>query len=228
MEESPSVHFSVFQDGDAVAAAAGRFILNAADITLKAEGRFRCVLAGGRTPLSTYRWLARHRTHWQDWQLYLGDERCLPPQDPQRNSQMIGAAWLHEAAGATFFPIPAELGPAEAVARYETQIAQALPFDLVILGMGEDGHTASLFPGHPWEEDRLVVPVYQAPKPPSERVSLSLKALRQSHQLLVLITGAGKRNALQAWQQGVDVPIARVVRDRPTWVFLDEAAAGSP
>ncbi len=226
MEERPSLRFLTFPNERAVAEAAGRFILRTADDALQARKRFRCVLAGGRTPISTYTWLARQRTHWQGWELYLGDERCLSPQDPQRNSWMIESVWLRAAEGAAFFPIPAELGPAEAAARYREQIAEALPFDLVLLGMGEDGHTASLFPGQPLEDD-LVVPIYRAPKPPPERVSLSYPALRQSHRLLVLITGTHKRKALNAWRRGANLPIAQAVRNRPAWVFLDEAAAGS-
>ncbi len=120
--------------------------------------------------------------------------------------------------------IPAELGAEKGAAAYEEAIRPALPFDLVLLGLGEDGHTASLFPGHEHPQDRLVVPVHQAPKPPSERISLNYGALCSADSVLFLVSGAGKHHALNRWQRKGDIPAARIQGRNQTLVLADEAA----
>jgi 6-phosphogluconolactonase len=122
-------------------------------------------------------------------------------------------------------PIPTERGPQVAANDYRDTIRGQLPFDLVLLGMGEDGHTASLFPGHEHPGEALVVPVHDAPKPPPERVSLGQRALADCRQLLLLVTGAGKRSAMQSWQSGDDLPVARVAAAANTTLLLDAAAS---
>ena len=121
----------------------------------------------------------------------------------------------------------AELGPEAAAASYAPLVEAALPFDLVLLGMGEDGHTASLFPGHAVPEGALVIPVHDAPKPPADRVSLTPMALTAAREVLILVTGVGKRQALAAWRDGADLPVARVAAAGQTIVLLDRAAAGA-
>jgi 6-phosphogluconolactonase len=212
MTNNQNVIWHRLADADAVARNAADRILAAAQEAIARHGRFRIVLAGGRTPEATYRLLAKADADWRRWHIYFGDERCLPPLHPERNSTMASRAWLDhvDIPRQQIHIIPAELGPADAATCYEPVIAAALPFDLVLLGLGEDGHTASLFPGHVHPEARPVVPVYNAPKPPAKRVSLNACALSQTGQVLVVVTGVEKREALGKWQKGEKLPISTI------------------
>lgn len=205
--------WQVCADTTALALAGADAIAAAARSAIAAHGRFRVVLAGGTTPLACYRQLAASRQDWPKWELYYGDERCLPADDAERNSCMVATSGLGALAGHNF-TIPAELGAESASSAYADIIANALPFDLVVLGVGEDGHTASLFPGQPWmRSDASVLAVHDAPKPPSDRVSLGLVSLRNTRSQLVLAGGVGKHDAIAAWRAGADLPIARVTTD---------------
>ena len=148
------------------------------------------------------------------WEIFWSDERCLPSDHAGRNSCMAQDVWLSHVAipAGQIHPIPAELGAARAAAEYTKVVLDRKPFDLVLLGMGEDGHTASLFStsGDPIAP---VIAVHGAPKPPAERVSLNFETLRACRKQLVLITGAEKSPALFAWQQGAQLPIAHAVRN---------------
>lgn len=220
--------FQLLDEAGDVAAEAARRILVAAAQAVVARGRFRIVLAGGTTPLAVYRLLAEAAAAWGAWEVYFGDERCLPPDHGERNSLAATLALLGRVPipPEKVFPMAAELGPKAAAARYAPLVEAALPFDLVMLGMGEDGHTASLFPGAVIPEGALVVPVHDAPKPPADRVSLTPMALTAAREVLILVTGAGKREALAAWRAGADLPVARVAAAGRTLVLLDRAAAG--
>jgi 6-phosphogluconolactonase len=215
-----------FADAAAVAEAAVSRILSAAKRAVAARGIFRLVLAGGSTPERAYRYLADCDADWSRWQLYLGDERCLPVEDPDRNSTMIERAWLQQVSLSPrqVHWIPAECGAEQGARDYQTVIENALPFDMVLLGMGEDGHTASLFPGHRHDPQRLVVAVSDSPKPPPERISLNHIALRQTHEMLVLVTGAGKRDAVRRWRAGESLPVAALQCDAGVDVLIDAAA----
>ena len=195
-------------DAASVADAACRLIGIAAHAAIRDHGEFRLVLAGGSTPLATYRRLAVSDQEWEHWSLYYGDERCVPPDHPQRNSYQVAQTGLAARVG-RHFPIPAELGAVEAAAEYQSLLVSAQPFDMVLLGMGEDGHTASLFPSRAWPE-RQVFAVADAPKPSPERVTLGIAALQNCRSMLVLVTGNGKAAALKRWRNGADLPIARV------------------
>jgi 6-phosphogluconolactonase len=222
-----AIHWHCLPDVDAVARHATDLILHSATAAINMRGSFRLVLAGGRTPAAIYRLLATRQAGWANWQLYFGDERCLPVTHEDRNSRMAGMAWLdHGAVPAdNIHPIPAELGAESAAVRYGAVIQKARPFDLVLLGMGEDGHTASLFPGQHHPDTETVHAIHNAPKPPSDRVSLSRTSLSDSRDVIVLITGAGKRAAVRRWQAGEALPIAGITALHRVTVLLDEAAA---
>ena len=222
-----TIDWRTFADAEAVAQAAVDEILAAAAEALSRRGRFSLVLAGGRTPLAAYRRLAESAAETAGWEIFFGDERCLPPTDPERNSVAAADAWLSTSAiaSAHIHEIAAEQGPELASALYAEEIAGWQPFDLVLLGMGEDGHVASLFPGHAHAGGPLVVAVRGAPKAPSERVSLNYPVICAAHRRLVLVTGAGKRAALAAAREGQDLPVTRLAACGPVTVLADEAAA---
>jgi len=216
------------RDENSVAEAAVQRVLAAADAALERDGEFRLVLAGGRTPVQAYRLLARAKAQWPGWRIYYGDERCLAPDHRERNSRAAWDAWLCKVPipAQGLFPIPAELGPEVAARAYEERVRAALPFHMVLLGMGEDGHTASLFPGGQEPPGALVLPVTDAPKPPPQRVSLSSAALGTAQRVLILVTGAGKRQAVARWRAGEHLPVSRIRAQRRLEVLLDRAAAG--
>ena len=219
------VNCKVLADPEEVAGQACRIVIAEAEAAIRERGMFRIVLAGGSTPQRTYEMLAGMAQDWSAWEIFWSDERCLPSDHARRNSCMAQDVWLSHVAipAGQIHPIPAELGAARAAAEYTKVVLDRKPFDLVLLGMGEDGHTASLFStsGDPIAP---VIAVHGAPKPPAERVSLNFETLRACRKQLVLITGAEKAPALFAWQQGATLPIAHAVRNDAC--LLADAEAG--
>lgn len=214
----------VYDELDGLSAAVARRIAELAAQAIAARGVFRLALAGGETPRRCYEKLRELAVDWAHVQIYFGDERCLPSGDAGRNDSIVRDALLEHIAipPANIHAIPAELGAQEAAARYAAGLAGIVPLDLVLLGIGEDGHTASLFPGNRATENAaLVVPVFDAPKPPAERVSLGIGALIAARQKLFLVAGAGKREALERILRGESLPAARVANAE--W-HLDRAA----
>jgi 6-phosphogluconolactonase len=216
----------ILETADQVAQAAYQQILSAAEYAIAEHGTFKLVLAGGSTPEKVYRLLAKADAEWSKWYIYYGDERCLPADHADRNSLMATQAFLEKVAipDAQIFTIPAELGPEQAAEKYQQIVADALPFDMVLLGMGEDGHTASLFPGHQHQEDELAHAVFNSPKPPPERVSISALALSNTQQLIFLITGTNKQEAVKNWRSGQDLPVAAIVPENPIDIYIDSDA----
>jgi 6-phosphogluconolactonase len=190
------------------------------------RGQFKFVLAGGKTPERMYRLLAKSNSDWSKWFIYHGDERVLPVDDENRNSVMAANAFLNTVAipRNQIFDIPTELGVEESAAAYCSIVQAAMPFDLVLLGMGEDGHTASLFPSHVHNENDVVHSIYNSPKPPSERVTLSAKALSNTQNLFFLIEGTNKRDAIKQWREGEDLPVVSISALQNLVVFFDKAA----
>ena len=162
---------------------------------------------------------------WQHIHWYLGDERCYPLSHPERNDSMVEQRlWSRiDTPAENLHPIPAELGPERAAEQYSALIDRlGGSLDIVVLGIGEDGHTASLFPGNPaLDDNRAAVPVHDAPKPPPQRVSLGLATLQSAGERIVLVSGSGKREALAAVKRGQPLPVNRI---GPAHWFVDQAA----
>jgi len=201
-------------------------LLYQASAAIAAHGRFHLVLAGGTTPRALYEELAHRGAGDHRWHIWYGDERCLPSDDSERNSAMAETAWLAASAipSEQRRPIPSERGAEAAAVEYAARLAGVPTFDLVLLGMGEDGHTASLFPGHEWT-GADVLAVHDAPKPPPDRVSLSAGRLSDSQAVWFVVTGAGKREALLQWEAGESLPAAAVRGKLATLLWLDRVAA---
>jgi 6-phosphogluconolactonase len=210
------------EDADQIAEAACQQILNAAERAIADHGSFKLVLAGGKTPEKLYRLLAQANANWAKWIIYFGDERCLPVDHPDRNSVMASQTLLSKVAipAAQIYTMPTEMGCEQAAAYYRPLVSAAIPFDMVLLGMGEDGHTASLFPGYQHDENELVHAVFNSPKPPSERVSMSATALSTSQEVIFLISGGNKQDTVKRWQQGKDLPVASIQPENPIDIYI--------
>ncbi|MEO1767029.1 6-phosphogluconolactonase [Thiobacter aerophilum] len=221
----------VLKDAATVAAEARRRLLAAADAAIRGRGAFHLVLAGGATPRLLYTSLVDARADWSRWHIWFGDERVLPAAHPERNSVMARMAWLDHVPipPAQIHVIPTERGLHAAVEAYRRALAGMGEFDLVLLGLGEDGHTASLFPERDWGEGPAaadVLAIEDAPKPPPARVSLSAARLSRARGVWFLVTGAAKREAVARWRRGESIPAAAIRPATGVDVFLDAAAAG--
>jgi 6-phosphogluconolactonase len=200
-------------------------ILTLAAQAIHERGQFKLVLAGGKTPEKVYSLLAKSDADWSKWVIYHGDERTLPVDHTDRNSVMAANAWLNHVAipKSQIFDMPTELGTKESARLYREVIKNAMPFDLVLLGMGEDGHIASLFPDVLHDESELIHEIYHSPKPPAERITLSANTLSATHTLLFLITGENKKEAFTRWQAGEKLPVATVSAIDTLDVYLDNS-----
>jgi 6-phosphogluconolactonase len=229
--------FQVFPDRAALAAAAAAHVIEVTAAAIDRFGICRVALSGGQTPEPVYRLLVSAHIDWQRVHLFWTDERCVPSDHPDSNYGMARRALLDHV------PVPpgnvhrihGEDPPAQAAADYERQLrdhfAAPLPrFDLILLGLGADGHTASLFPNATTlrELKRLVVPA-QHPGTGQWRVTLTLPALNAAASVAVLVTGGDKAEAVRQTRSGTD-PSLPLVQVHPlgahiSW-FVDRAAAG--
>ncbi len=200
----------VFTDPEELAEAAAVEATRVLREAVRERGVATLVLAGGSTPRRLYQRLSaepwRSRIDWSSLAVYFGDERCVPPDDPASNYRMAREALLERVPipERSIHRIAGELEPAAAAARYEGVIGRTVGeesprFDLVLLGMGADGHTASLFPGRAAlaETERLVVAT-TAPVSPVDRVTLTLPVLNGARAVLFLVQGEDKAPALRA------------------------------
>lgn len=206
----------------------GTRVLAAAADAVRDRGRFAIVLAGGNTPRGLYHWLAARQAQWSAWHLYYGDERCTPVDDVARNSRMAALAWVDRVPipRDQVHAIPGELGPYDGAARYIATLSGVPTFDLVLLGLGEDGHTASLFPGHDWgitPASPVALPVIDAPKPPPARISLSARRLSDTRAAFFLVTGEDKRDAVRAWHDGEPIPAGSIAPPAGVDIYVEAA-----
>lgn len=217
--------FRLFKDTEAVAQAAADYIAGQINTCVDNKGVCHVVLPGGSTPARCLELLAEKTLSWQQIHWYPSDERCYPVGHSDRNDSMIQNRLFssHVDILADYFhPIPAELGAEEGAVAYAELLDTVSMLDIVILGMGEDGHTASLFPGNAALHDtRSAVPVFNAPKPPADRISIGLNRLKGASECIMLATGENKKLAVRAVKQGSSLPVA--VIDPEIW-FIDKAA----
>lgn len=243
----PGSEIQVLADASAMAEFASAQMIQIAKDAIAARGRFCIALAGGSTPHLLYTLLNQPKKMAQiDWSnvlVYWGDERCVPPDDPDSNYLMARQALLDHV------PLPAEnvhricgeLEPERAAQMYQAELRQVSPgakiprFDLVLLGLGEDGHTASLFPGSSAiaETKRWVVSVeHTVPPPPLvTRISLTLPVFNAAANLIFLVSGSRKAGIFSRLMQKIDRPNglpAQLIRPKNghlVWV-VDRLAAG--
>jgi 6-phosphogluconolactonase len=206
-----SVRWIGVAEATALTQTAYQRIVDAAARAIARRGRFAIVLAGGNTPRGVYQMLRTADTDWSRWHVYFGDERCLPADAVDRNSRMAADAWLDHVPIPTdqIHAIAGELGADAAAHAYADVLRDVSDFDLVLLGLGEDGHTASLFPGHDWgngPDAADTLAIFDAPKPPPQRVSLSGARLSRAREVLFLIAGESKRSAVGRWRAGEKLP----------------------
>jgi 6-phosphogluconolactonase len=203
-------------------------ILASAARSIHQRGQFHLVLAGGNTPHGIYHGLRKAQTDWSAWHIYFGDERCLPSDDPARNSRMAADAWLAHVPipPLQLHVIPAELGAVQAARKYAETLHTVGDFDLVLLGLGEDGHTASLFPGHDWGTapgSQACLAVLDAPKPPPQRVSLSAARLSRARQVNFLVSGELKHQVVAWWRAGKNIPARAIMPAAGVDVLVESA-----
>jgi 6-phosphogluconolactonase len=189
---------------------------------------FNLALSGGSTARECYERLAAESTESVDWlsvNIYWGDERCVPGDDPDSN-QLLGRQALLERVGTAnaVYPMSCEDGPDA----YQLRLGEIGKLDLIHLGMGPDGHTASLFPG----SDALDADPGQlvarnddkTGRNPHSRMTLTFSGIARSRLVIFTVGGASKREAMQAVYDGADLPAARVTSDRVLWLVDREAA----
>lgn len=212
----PRAEIVTAADPAALAAAAAQRFAASAAAAMKARGRFTVALAGGSTPAALYRLLSqapyRGQVDWSRTLVFFGDERCVPPEHPWSNYRMARETLLDHVPlpPENIYRMAGERAPEDAAADYARALRRAFglrgaarpQFDLILLGMGDDGHTASLFPGTAalMERRRLVValvpPGYVQPAIP--RITLTLPVLNAARHVMFLVAGANKAEKVRA------------------------------
>lgn len=208
MTQQIATRWHAFNSQDEINQAAIANILRAAEKAINKFGSFLIVLAGGSTPKAVYKLLSEQEAEWSKWHIFHNDDRCLPVDSGERNSKMARDAWLSHVSipENQIHDIPSELGNVEGAKGYTETLKGVRTFDLVILGLGEDGHTASLFPGQKVDNSADAVPVSNAPKPPADRITISQNRLNHTNEVMFLVTGAGKQAAVNQWKSGESIP----------------------
>jgi 6-phosphogluconolactonase len=226
-------------DPEAVAERAAADIARYLAHTREERGVAHTALSGGSTPRRTFELLAGRAAELAGVEIWFADERCVPPEDEESNYRLVDDSLL--SAGAIDLEcvhrMRGEVGPDEGARLYAAELGTGVErrggpvpvLDLIVLGIGPDGHVASLFPGSPTldaGDDVLCMGVHDSPKPPPERITLSLAVLRAAQRCLLLATGASKADAVDAMlgEPSRHVPASLLRRERLT-VIVDDAAA---
>ncbi len=241
--DAPAERVGVFQDLEALSRAAAELFTACAKRCVASQGRFAVALSGGSTPRRLYTLLGTtpysENIEWEHVHVFWADERCVPRDHPESNFKLAADAFLSRVAlpKENIHRIMGEEGPGRAAQDYERELrsffgpALSPVFDLIILGVGEDGHTASLFPGSTTlqERTRFVLPVSLEP-PNLNRVTLTLPVLDHAAEVLFLAAGRAKAGVVQAIiEKGnpmhYPAGLVQPVRGSVTW-FIDRQAAG--
>jgi 6-phosphogluconolactonase len=186
-------------------------------------------LSGGDTARQCYELLATSDVAWEDVEVFFGDERWVAVHDPDSNEGMARVSFLDEVGPrAVHGMYQPDVTPEEGAAAYDALVRSAPPIELVHLGLGPDGHTASLFPGAPTleERDRLVVTAGDALHP-HPRLTFTLPAIARARLVVVTVAGAEKHDAFERVQRGDDLPAARLPPEHLVWLVDQAAASGS-
>ena len=234
----------VYPDLESLSRAAAALLVRQANLAVAARGRFSVALAGGATPRRTYELLAASpladQAPWDRVHVFWGDERCVPLTDPRSNARLAKEAWLDRVPvpGHQIHPLDCALDPAAAARQYEAQLREFFAgqppiLDLVFLGLGDDGHTASLFPGTTVlaETERWAAAVYVAGQD-LHRVTLTAPLINQAAMVVFLVAGGAKAGVLKEVLHGPRDPArlpAQLIRPHHgelRWL-VDLAAAGS-
>ncbi len=229
-------------DAEAAAKRAASEIARRLQSARRERGAAHLALSGGTTPARAYELLAQELEDWQDVSVWFADERCVGPDDPESNYKLARETLLGAAAGldeALVHRMEGELGPEPGAERYASALRGHAPLeegvavlDVIVLGIGPDGHVASLFPGAPTldvQAPELCLGVHDSPKPPPERITLTLPVLRAARRCVLLATGAGKADAVDAMlaEPSHHVPASLLRRGRLS-VIVDDAASPEP
>ncbi len=230
--------------------AAAKLVAQLSAQAVSERGQFTLAISGGSLPKLISPALAAEplKSHidWSKWHLFFADERCVPLDHPDSNYRLAREHLFEHVSipAQQIYPIDAALSPAAAATAYEDTLRQIFPveagqfpqFDVILLGMGPDGHTASLFPNHPLlnEQDRWVAAIFNSPKPPPERITLTLPVLNNARQVAFIVAGAGKAELLPQVLGQIDsttpLPAQLVQPAHPRgqlhW-FVDESAAAT-
>jgi 6-phosphogluconolactonase len=235
----------VFPDPAALAAAAAPHVVDAANEAIALTDRFAIALSGGSTPKALHGFLAdeplRSRIDWSKVEIFFGDERCVPPDHPDSNYRMAAETLLSKVPipGDNIYRMRGEIDPNEAAKEYGRMLKEKFGhdggLDLVLLGLGEDGHTLSLFPGTPAVEEthhRCVANYAEhSTTGKSWRITLTAPLVNRSREAMFLVAGAAKVKALSAVLEGPRDPgqwpaqLIQPVAGRLIWL-IDAAAAG--
>lgn len=190
-------------------------IYQSAEKAIRIKGKFHFVLTGGETPKLIYKRLKQLVTNWSAWEFYISDERIGPESEEQLNQLMIRNEFLNHVpvSESQIHFVEGGNDIKSTIISYSQSINNIPDFDLTILGIGEDGHVASLFPGndiglHPESPD--VLPVYNSPKPPAKRVSLSMNRLNKSVKIMIIASGERKRKIVDDFCNGAEIPALHI------------------
>lgn len=186
------------------------------------DDKIHILLSGGNSPLPIYKGFADMHVPWKKVNFWLADERSYPKGHPERNETMVKEALGTDILKLSEFHSFSYSNPEDMAKEYEAKLMGVSMFHLAILGIGEDGHTASLFPGNELGESDSapnLIPVFNSPKPPPERVSLSIKRINHTKHILFLVSGDSKQKIVDGVLKGDDLPATRVSGINTTEIF---------